>query len=85
MRTKGAAEMLLKRRLWVLGELICEFSLKLNVVFVSLERNKSDILTRIKMVWLEEQEESKQGVTAVCQLNDSELRGPHAMQSYGHG
>ncbi|XP_014775525.1 uncharacterized protein LOC106872883 [Octopus bimaculoides] len=83
VRTKGAAEMLVKRCLGVLGELIAEFGLKLNVVFVPLERNRADALTRVKRAWLEEPEEARKGIAAACRLGDSELKELHAMYHLG--
>ncbi|XP_014789427.1 uncharacterized protein LOC106883070 [Octopus bimaculoides] len=83
VRTKGAAEVLVKRRLGVLGELIAEFGLKLNVVFVPSERNRADALTRVKRAWLEEPEEARKGIAAACRLGDSELKELHAMHHLG--
>ena len=48
IRTKGAGEVILKRRLGILGELISEFKLQIKAVFVPSERNKPDALTQIK-------------------------------------
>ena len=48
IRTKGAGEMIIKRRLGILGELISEFKLQIKAVFVPSERNKADALTWIK-------------------------------------
>ncbi|XP_029657149.1 uncharacterized protein LOC115231222, partial [Octopus sinensis] len=83
VRTKGAAEMLVKCLLGVLGELIAEFGLKLNVVFVPSEKNRADALTRVKKAWLEEPEEARKGIAAACWLDDSELKRLHAMHHLG--
>ena len=48
IRTKEAGEMIVKRRLGILGELISEFKLQIKAMFVPSERNKADALTRIK-------------------------------------
>lgn len=48
LQTKGAAEMLVKCHLGVLGELAAKFGFKLSMVFELSERNKTDILTRVK-------------------------------------
>lgn len=45
IRAKGVAEMIVKCRLRIPGELLNEFGLKLEAVFVPLERNKADIMT----------------------------------------
>ncbi|XP_029641347.1 uncharacterized protein LOC115216286 [Octopus sinensis] len=83
VRTKGVTEMLVKCRLGVLGELIAEFGLKLNVVLVPSEKNRADALTRVKRAWLEEPEEARKGIAAACQLDDSELKRLHAMHHLG--
>ncbi|XP_029642776.1 uncharacterized protein LOC115217275 [Octopus sinensis] len=76
-------EILVKRCLGVLGELIAEFGLKLNVVSAPLERNRADALTRVKRVWLEEPEEARKGIAAACRLDDSELKRLHSMHHLG--
>ncbi|XP_029643257.1 uncharacterized protein LOC115217646 [Octopus sinensis] len=83
VRTKGAAEMLVKRRLGILHELTTEFNLKLSVIFVPSEKNRADVLTRVKRAWLQVPEEAKQDVAAVCHLSDSELRRLHTMHHMG--
>ena len=52
VRTKGATEMIIKRRLGTLGNLLEEFGLQIQVALVSTEKNKADALTRIKKKWL---------------------------------
>ncbi|XP_029634935.1 uncharacterized protein LOC115210471 [Octopus sinensis] len=83
VRTKGAAEMLVKRRLGILRELATEFNLKLSVIFVPSEKNRADVLTRVKRAWLQVPEDVKQAVAAVCRLSDSELRRLHTMHHMG--
>ena len=53
IRTKGAAEMLIKRQLGALGNLIKEFGLKITVTLVPSQKNKADMLTRVKKAWLQ--------------------------------
>ena len=48
IRTKDAGEIIVKRRLGILGELISEFKLQIKAMFVPSERNKADALTWIK-------------------------------------
>ena len=48
VKTKGAAEMLVKRRLGILGDLIQEFGLKFQLSFMSFEKNKVGVLTRVR-------------------------------------
>ena len=52
VKTKGAAEMMVKRRLGVLEELIAEFDLDVIITYVQTSKNKADSLTRVKRVWL---------------------------------
>ena len=49
---KGASEMIVKWRLGILQELMDLCSLKLCVDFVPSEKNKADVLTRVKKAWL---------------------------------
>lgn len=51
-KVSGASEMLIRRRLGTIRELIAEFQLELIVVFVPSEKNKADALTRVKKSWL---------------------------------
>lgn len=55
IRTKGSAEMLIKRRLGIFSELIKEFGLNVDVNYVQSERNKADVLTRVKRAWLKDE------------------------------
>ena len=52
IRTKGAAEMIVRRRLGVLRNLIDEFSLKVDITLVPTLKNKADELTRVSKKWL---------------------------------
>ena len=79
IRTKGAGEVIIKRRLGILRELISEFKLQIKAVFVPSERNKADTLTRIKKKqWLVEKEE-----VLVCCLGIGELEELHGMHHMG--
>ena len=53
VRTKSAAEMLVKRRLGVIGDTIAEYGLAVSVRFVSTIENKADRMTRVPKKWLE--------------------------------
>ena len=48
IRTKGDSELLVKRRLGILAELIEEFGLTVSVAQVPTSVNKADCLTRVK-------------------------------------
>ena len=52
VKTKGAAEILVKRRLGVLKSLVDELNLKLSIKVVPSHKNLADILTRVKKGWL---------------------------------
>lgn len=83
VQTTGVAEMLVKHHLGFLGELAATFCLKLCMVFQPSEKNKADILTRVKEPWLMELEDLKQWIVAVCWLSDLELRKLHSMCHMG--
>ena len=52
VRTKGAAEMLVKRRLGVIRDTIAEHGLTVSVRFVSTIENRADQMTRVPKKWL---------------------------------
>ncbi|XP_076036043.1 uncharacterized protein LOC143021997 [Oratosquilla oratoria] len=79
VRTKGAAEILVKRRLGILRELIDEFGMKIRVRKVSSEANKADALTRVKKSWLKakEEQEEKLEMCAAGSFRAKELHETH--------
>ena len=52
IRTKGISEMLIRRRLAVVSELMEAYDLKIKVVLVSSAKNLADPLTRVPSLWL---------------------------------
>ena len=52
VRTKGAAEVLVKRRLGIFKSMIQELDMNISVVLVKSGENKADSLTRVKKRWL---------------------------------
>lgn len=52
IKSKGAAEMLIKRRLGIISELIQEFNLEIKISLVKSEENKADRMTRVFNKWL---------------------------------
>lgn len=52
VRTKSAAQMLIKRRLAVIKQVIDEYKLNVSFRFVSTVENKADTLTRVVQKWL---------------------------------
>lgn len=79
VRTKGASEMIVKRRLGILQELIDECGLKLYAVFVPSEKNKADALTRVKRAWLGVLQEEETEACCVGMPNVKELHQMHHM------
>ena len=73
VRTKGAAEVLVKRRLGILKELEAELKMTMTVELVASECNKSDSLTRVPKAWLA-------GEKTVCSVSImQELHDKHHM------
>lgn len=84
VRTKGAAETIIKRCLGILKELIETFDLKVRVAFVPSEKNKAVVLTWVKRVWLEGPEEDQErGVAMVGCSEDLKLKEMHCMHHMG--
>ena len=81
LRTKGAAEMIVKRRLGILRDLINEFGLKLSVTIVPTAKNKADALTRVKKVWLTSETDNGEKGDACCAgvVNLTEMHNMHHM------
>lgn len=84
IRTKGAAEMIVKRRLGILKELVEVYDLNVCPVFVPSEKNKADVLTRVKKGWLKgaplDREEEE---TAVCCVGTPSVKELHQMHHMG--
>ncbi|XP_035828301.1 uncharacterized protein LOC101862068 [Aplysia californica] len=85
VHTKGAAELIVKRRLGILKSLINEFGLVLSVTLVPTRKNKADILTRVKKEWLStggygmEEGEPEPCVCATGHLDLKDLHDMHHM------
>lgn len=80
VKTKGAAEMLVKRRLMMLRELIREFDLQLRVTIVPSAKNRADVMTRVRKTWLKAPNEA---AVAICCLNEDTLKDLHDMHHFG--
>lgn len=52
LKTKASSEMLIRRRLETFRNIIEEYSLSLEVRFVSSTKNRADVLTRIPKKWI---------------------------------
>ena len=77
-KTKGAAEMLIKHQLGTFGDLIREFGLKIIVTLVQSQKNKADMLTRVKRAWLQE----KKDRALLCCVGE-DLKDLHNMHHFG--
>ena len=56
LRSKAQGEMLIRRRLWVISQLVEEFGLKVDVTLVRSGENPADVLTRVPRQWLQERD-----------------------------
>jgi transposase InsO family protein len=72
-RASGMSEMLVKRRLGLLAELIKELELRVTVTLVESCRNKADVLTRVNKAWLKKER-------AVC---GAVVEDTHAKHHFG--
>ena len=77
VKTKGAAEMLVKRRLGILKSLIQELGLQVSVRLVKSAENKADELTRIRKRWM--MQEGDIGCVGLDHGKLKELHGEHHM------
>ena len=70
VKTKGAEEILIKRRLGVLRSLVAELGLAIRVNLVSSSKNKADVMTRVVRRWLDRKagEELPMGTAAVVDI-----------------
>ncbi|KAG1663749.1 hypothetical protein GQR58_020218 [Nymphon striatum] len=72
VRTKGASEMLIKRRLGVIRDTITEFGLTVTVRFVSTTENKADRMTRVPKKWLGHRYTGEEGADVSAALATGE-------------
>ena len=92
LRTKAHGEMLIRRRVDVIRELVKEFQLAMTVSLVRSEHNPADALTRVPKEWLRavrSEEESSQLVAAAAEAANQQteqeaakIRAVH--ESVGH-
>ena len=72
VRTKGAAEMLIKRCLGVIGDILTEYGLNVTVRFVPSVENKADHMTRVPKKWLEYHETGEGAASVVAAIATGE-------------
>ena len=77
VRTHGLAEMLIKRRLALVAELIEAYSLSVSIRLVPSENNKADVLTRVPQVWLQQLRREDQRVCSASELSLEQLHQQH--------
>ena len=80
IKTKGVAEILVKRRIGVLKELIDDLQLALTITLVPSERNKADVLTRVKKSWLSAGKDGEEDDICAGAVS---LRAMHEMHHLG--
>ena len=82
IKTKGASEVIVKRRLGILRNLIDELGLIIQIQFVPSEKNRADALTRVSKSWIESMKNSaKDEVDEKCaaSLNLKHSHNQHHM------
>ena len=84
VKTKGAAEILIQRKLGVLRDLIDELDLTVTIKCVASQANKADVLTRVKKSWLEsERSYSDDAAQVCCMAGAMTLREAHEAHHMG--
>ncbi|XP_047140944.1 uncharacterized protein LOC124816001 [Hydra vulgaris] len=82
VRSNGLSEMLIKRRLSLLREIIKEYSMNIIAKWVPFSKNKADVLTRVSKKWLNEI--SRKNVKELCGVNIAdEIRKCHSKHHFG--
>ena len=85
IKTKGTAEILVKRRLGVLKDLIEDLQLGLMITLVPSEWSKVDVLTRVKKSWLSAGKEGEENGVCAGALSLREMHhlggGPFPVSS----
>ena len=74
VRTHGLAEMLIKRRLSMISELIAAYELNVTYELVPSARNKADALTRVPQAWLSA---TKMAGTTCAAMTVEQLHAQH--------
>lgn len=83
VRTKGASELIVKRRLGIMKNLICEFNLNVSLTLVPTTKNKADALTRVKKDWLSCEVKEEAMDSYVCAAQHLDLKALHDMHHFG--
>ena len=85
VRTHGMSEMLVKRRLSIVRELVAAYELEVTIQRVPSAQNKADILTRIPLSWLHERSSTLQTLTSnmVCATATKTIERLHQQHHFG--
>ncbi|XP_045136504.1 uncharacterized protein LOC123519337 [Portunus trituberculatus] len=76
VKTKGAAEIMIKRRLGILKNIVREFEIYFRVRLIATDKNKADMLTRVPKKWLTTNNTDEQNFCAGV-LNLKEVHDAH--------
>ena len=81
-KVSGLGEMLVKRRLGMLSELISGYELTLSISLVPSSQNKADVLTRVPKRWLKGVREEEVACAGVGEPHDSSIKAA-VIRSHG--
>ena len=76
VRTKAVSEMLIRRQLSTLHELVAEYGLMIDVALVKSHANRGDPLTSVLQRWLDTLRKEAQPIEPVCATSIGELDSP---------
>ncbi|XP_065667733.1 uncharacterized protein LOC136088022 [Hydra vulgaris] len=82
IRSNPLSEMLIKRRLSLLQDLIKEYNINITLKWVPSSKNKADVLTRVPKTWLNEL--SRRSTKELCGVSIAEeIRNCHSKHHFG--
>ncbi|XP_065654532.1 uncharacterized protein LOC136081163 [Hydra vulgaris] len=83
IRSNALSEMLIKRRLSLLQDLIKEYNINITLKWVPSSKNKADVLTRVPKTWLNEL--SRRSAKELCGVSIAEeIRNCHSKRRLPH-
>ena len=83
VRTKAASEMLIRRRLSTIRELVTEYELSVDVKLVTSECNLADRLTRVPQRWFKSLKEEAEPEPTTCAASIQELDPAQILAIHG--
>ncbi|XP_065650805.1 uncharacterized protein LOC136078924 [Hydra vulgaris] len=82
IRSNALSEMLIKKRLSLLQDLINEYNINITLKWVPSSKNKADVLTRVPKTWLNEL--SQKNTKELCGVSIAEeIRNCHSKHHFG--